>query len=133
MSTLLLLVDQAQYIAIAADVPAAVTAVQSGIIDRTNETAAEATTALRNIGGVAATAIALIIGWRAKGALAGMATGLVVAFIYFWGINNITNPSVSDQIDNELTGMAPLTQTYAEPHVAEPHVVEPGDLRSMTG
>lgn len=60
-------------------------------------------------GAFLATLVALVGGWRAKGALAGVISALLVAALYAWGVLHIGDSSVQNKISQtvDTNGMAP--------------------------
>lgn len=83
--------------------------IKTDVFDTVTGIADDAAAAAVAVGALIALLFVIITGWKGRGAITAIVSGLVVGLLFYWGLNNVTNPELQTQVtETVIRGHGPL-------------------------
>lgn len=82
----------------------------SNWFDKFNTLATDATGSAKVAGSLIAVLLVVIVGWKTRGAIAGVVVGFISAALFAWMVNNVTSPALQKPISDTINGAGVVQQ-----------------------
>lgn len=91
---------------------------QADVFDTFNQKAAKATSSVKVAGGLLGTIIVLVIGFKSRGALGALVSGIVFAALYVWAVSSIGGGKFNSDVNETFDSGMGTAHHQTTPHAA---------------